>query len=199
MTVVAAAAVPWLVGVACSLLASVDYDYLVDFDVCRQSVVYRRQITHDSHKPALSWTSALAATYWTVVMLAGAWLTVGYFWNRKVFASTLLRRDPTMSRDRSGLSRDEGRRRTSCISAAGASLSEVEVDEAGEMSRHEPSNSSRKKRMTRKQSGERISKSSQVRRFVYLMPEIMTYELQCGDDTKAAARQSPNCVKKNKK
>ena len=166
MTVVGAATVPWIVGVVCSLLASIDYDNLVDFDVCRQSVVYRRQITRDEYKQTLSWTSAVAVAYWTVVMLVSAWLTGTYFWNRKLFASTLLRQDPALSRDRSGLSRDEVRRRTSCISAAGTSSPDIAVGDAAEMSRHEPSNSSRKKRLSRKQSGERVSKSSEVCRSV---------------------------------
>jgi len=155
-------AAPWLFGALCSLLASVNYDSLVDFEVCRQSVVYRRQINHGHYKPALSWTGALAVTYWLVIMLAGAWLFAGYFWYRKLLASTLLRREPPLSRDRSGLSRDEGRRRTSCISAAGASSPDIAVGDAGEMSRHEPSNSSRKKRLSRKQSAELAIKSSQV-------------------------------------
>lgn len=162
VTVVVGTVMPWLVGALCSLLASIDYVSLVDFDVCRQSVVYRKQIERDSYGPAFSWTGALAITYWTVIVFAGAWLALAYFWNRRRFASTLLRRDPTLTRDRSGLSRDEGRRRTSCISAAGASLSEVGASEAGEMSRHEPSNSSKKKRLSRKQSADRASKSSQV-------------------------------------
>ena len=36
----AGSAVPWLVGAICSLLASVDYGHLLDFNVCRQSVAY---------------------------------------------------------------------------------------------------------------------------------------------------------------
>ena len=169
VTVVAGTVAPWLVGAVCSLLASIDYVSLVDFDVCRQSVVYRKQTKHDSYGPAFSWTSALAVTYWVVIVFAGAWLAVAYFWNRGRFASTLLRRDPTLTRDRSGLSRDEGRRRTSCVSAAAASLSEVGVSDTGDISRHEPSNSLRKKRLSRKQSADRASKSSQVCSFVYRM------------------------------
>jgi len=163
VTVVAGAIVPWLVGVVCSLLASIDYDNLVDFDVCRQSVVYRRQTSQDDYRQALSWTSALAVTYWMVIMLVSAWLTAMYFWNRKLYSSTLEQRDPTMSRDRSGLSRDDGRRRTSCISGAGPSSPDIEAGDAEEMSRRESSNSSRKRRLMRKQSGEqRASKSSEV-------------------------------------
>ena len=162
VTTAAGTAVPWLVGAVCSMLASIDYDYIVDFDVCRQSVVYRKQIHLHKYKQGLSWTNALAIVYWVAITLAGAWLTAGYFWKRKLFASTLLRRDPTMSRDRSELSRDDGHRRTSCASAAGASLSDAGVGDAGDMSRHEPSNSSRKKRLMRKQSAERANKSSQV-------------------------------------
>jgi len=162
LTVVVGTAIPWLVGSLCSLLASVNYDSLVDFDVCRQSVVYRRQVKHDHRNTALSWTTALSATYWLVTVLAGAWLAAGYFCNCRLFGSSLLRRDPTMSRDRSGLSRDEGRRRTSCISAAGASSPDIGASDAAEMSRRESSNSSKKRRLTRKQSGERIGKSSQV-------------------------------------
>jgi len=175
VSLVAGTSVPWLVGVVCSLLASVDYVNLVDFDVCRQSVVYRRQM---DDKQTVSWTGALAVTYWMVIMLVCAWLATLYFWNRKLFTSSLQRRDPTMSRDRSGLSRDEGRRRTSCISAAGASSPDMAVGDAAEMSRHEPSNSSRKRRLTRKQSGERVSKTSEVSRYVYSTHEITACELK---------------------
>jgi len=127
-------------------------------------VFYRKHVKHgDAYKPSLGWTGALVISYWVVLMLAGAWLIVVYFWNRRLFACTLTQHDPTMTRDRSVLSRDEGRRRTSCISATGASSSDnAAADEDGEASRHEPSNSLRKKRMARRQSGERASKSSQV-------------------------------------
>jgi len=166
---IAGAAVPWLVGAVCSLVASVDYQHLVEFDVCRQSVVYRRHTTRDDGWPTVSWTAALVVAYWLAVVLAGAWLIVAYFWNRKLLASTLLRRDATLLRDRSGLSRDEGRRKTSCISGAGASLSDDGAGDSAEVtSRHD---SSRRKRQGRKHSGERANKSSQVCRcLVYIYP-----------------------------
>ena len=146
---------PWFVGAVCCLLASIDYGQLVDFDVCRQSVVYRSHVD-DPRSTSLGWTSALAVTYCAATTLAGAWLIAGYLWNRKRLGSTLLRRDPAVARDRSGLLRDE-RRRASCMSAAGDSLSDVGPVDAP--SRH---SSSRKKRSARKQSGERLSRSSQV-------------------------------------
>ena len=150
---VAGSALPWLIGVVCSVVASVDYEHLVDFDVCRQSVVYRRQMERGS---AVGWTGALAVIYWLMITLAGAWLAAGYFWNRKLLTSMLPHLDQTMA---SGPFRTE-RRRTSCISATGASLSDIAAADAEEMSRH---NSSKKKRQARKQSGERVSRSSQVR------------------------------------
>jgi len=168
VTLVGGASLPWIVGALCSLLASVDYDNLVDLDVCRQSVVYvRRRETDDAR--TISWTSALAVSYWVVVVLVGVWLGVAYFCQRRKYASTLLRRDPAaMSHDRSGLSRDDGRRRTSCISGAGSSSPDVAVGDAApaEMSRRESSGSSKKKRLSRKQSGERTSKSSEVCRSI---------------------------------
>ena len=165
VTLVAGSALPWLVGVVCSMLASFDYGQLVDFDVCRQSVVYSRRLARgDDPRPTnLGWTSALSVTYWAAITLVGAWLTAGYLWNRKRLGSTLLPRDRTMSRDRSGLLRDE-RRRTSCLSAAGGSLSDIGADDDEDVSRH---NSSKRKRQTRKQSGERLSRSSQVWTFLY--------------------------------
>lgn len=156
---VGGALVPWLVGAVCSLISAVEYGHLVDFDVCRQSVVYRRQIAHD--RRTVSWTGALVVIYWVATMVAGASLSVAYFWNRKLLASTLLRRDRAMSRDRSGLLRDDGRRRTSsCMSAAGSSSSDLGAADSEQVSRH---NSSRKKRLTRKQSAERGNKTAQVR------------------------------------
>ena len=161
-TLVAGAALPWCVGAVCSLLASVDYGRLVDFDVCRQSVVYRRHVDDDDAAARPTWTSALAVAYWAAITAAGVWLVAGYSWNRKQFGSTLLRRDATTtSRDGAGgLARNE-RRRTSCISGAGASLSDVAAagGDQDDVSRH---NSSRKRRTARRQSGERVSRSSQV-------------------------------------
>jgi len=184
VTLVGGASVPWLVGAVCSLLASVDYDNLVDFDVCRQSVVYLRQKTRPDDDRTLSWTSALVVSYWVVLVLVSAWLSAAYFRQRRSYATTLLRRDPTaMSRDRSGLSRDDVRRRTSCISGAGSSSPDIAVGDAAaagaaaaaDMSRRESSSSYKKKRLSRKQSGERASKSSEVCRLI--SPFVNVYVL----------------------